>query len=132
MNLLYKAQTRFLFHAHIKIKVSAFYEDTIFDELFAILEDVDQKYNSYQPGSYVDRINQSSGSFVEVDEETVDILKQVISISDFFDGKYDITIMPLIRVWGFYKDIQRDVPSLEAINEVRPLVNYKNIQIEGN
>lgn len=132
MDLLYKAQTRFLFHTHIKIKLSAFYQDSIFDELFAILESVDKRYNSYQPGSYIDLINQGNGHFVEVDNQTIDILNQVISLSDFFDGTYDITIMPLIRLWGFYKDEQKQIPSDKDIEEIRKLVNYKNIEITEN
>lgn len=132
MDLLYKAQTRFLFHAHIKIKLSAFYEDSIFDELFALPEDIDKKYNSYQPDSYIDRINKNSSSFVEVDDETINILKQVIRISGFFDGMYDITIMPLIRLWGFYKDEQKQIPSIEEIKEVQKLIDYRKIEIKGN
>lgn len=132
MDLLYKAQTRFLFHAHIKIKLSAFYQDSIFDELFAILEDVDKKYNSYQRGSFFDLINQGNGSFVEVDDQTIDILNQVIRLSDFFNGTYDITIMPLIRLWGFYKGEQRQIPSKKEIEETRKLVDYRNIEIREN
>ncbi|NDV94127.1 FAD:protein FMN transferase [Dysgonomonas sp. 521] len=132
MDLLYKAQTRFLFHAHIKIKLSAFYEDSIFDELFAVLADVDKKHNSYQPDSYIDKINRNSGSFVEVDDETINILKQVIRISDIFDGTYDITVMPLIRLWGFYKDEQKRIPSVEEIVEAQKLIDYKKIEIKGN
>lgn len=132
MNLLYKAQTRFLFHAHIKIKLSAFYEDSIFDELFAVLEDVDKKYNSYQPNSYIGQINKSAGSFVEVNEETIDILKKVISVSELVNGKYDITIMPLIRLWGFYKKQQHSIPSEQEIEEIKHLINYKSIEIKDN
>ncbi|MFV0418103.1 MAG: FAD:protein FMN transferase [Dysgonomonas sp.] len=131
MNLLYKAQTRYLFHAHIKIKLSVFYEDSIFDELFAVLEDVDKMYNSYQPDSYIDQINKSAGSFVEVNGETINILKKVIKISELVDGKYDITIMPLIRLWGFYKEQQYNIPSSQEINEIKHHINYKNIEIDG-
>lgn len=131
MELLYKAQTRFLFHSHIKIKLSAFYEESIFDELFAVLEHVDKKYNSYQAGSYFDTINKNSGSFVDVDEETVNILNQAITISDFFNGTYDITVMPLIRLWGFYKDEQRRIPSIKEIEDVKKRVDYRRIEING-
>lgn len=132
MNLLYKAQTRFLFHAHIKIKISAFFDDSIFDELFSVLEETDKKYNSYQAGSYIDLINKHAGEFVEVDDETIRILKQVIHLSGFFDGAYDITIMPLIRLWGFYKDEQRQIPTSQEIAEIRHSVDYKRIEIKGN
>lgn len=132
MNLLYKSQTRFLFHAHVKIKISVFYEDELFDELFGILEEVDRKYNSYQPGSYIDSINKNVGSFVEVDDETINILKKVIFWSDFFEGEFDITIMPLIRLWGFYKDDKRRIPSKEEIAKAKKNINYKKIDIKGN
>lgn len=132
MDILYKAQTRFLFHAHIKIKISAFYEDSIFDELFNVLEEVDRQYNSYQTGSYIDKINKNAGSFVEVNKEAIQILDQVIRLSYFFDGEYDITIMPLIRLWGFYKEDGLKTPSQSDIENVRHLINYRNIEIEGN
>ncbi|MBF0648476.1 FAD:protein FMN transferase [Dysgonomonas sp. GY75] len=132
MELLYKAQTRFLFHAHIKIKISAFYEDDILDELYTVLEDIDKKYNSYQPDSYIDRINKHAGHFVEVDDETVKILERIISFSAYFDGTYDITIMPLLRLWGFYKDRQRGIPSSEELIAAKKLIDYRRIEIEGN
>lgn len=129
---LYKAQTRFLFHAHIKIKISVFYPDSVFDMLFAVLEKIDREYNSYQSGSYIDLINKSAGCFVDVNGETADILKKVIFLSDFFEGAYDITIMPLIRLWGFYKEHQHKVPSPEEINAIKPLVDYRKIEILDN
>lgn len=132
MTLLYKAQTRFLFHAHIKIKVSIFCPESVFDVLFAILEDIDKKYNSYQLGSHIDRINKNTGNFVEVDDETIRLLRKTIYWSDFFEGLFDITIMPLIRLWGFYRDDELKVPDKYSVEEVKQTVNYKNIEIEGN
>lgn len=132
MELLYKSQTRFLFHAHIKIKISAFYADSIFDELYAILEKTDKLYNSYQKDSYIDRINKNAGLYTDVNDETVNILRQVITLSDFFGGTYDITIMPLIRLWGFYREKQLQIPTQQEIDSVKHLINYKNIVIEGN
>lgn len=132
MDLLYKAQTRFLFHSHIRIKVPAACPDGIFDELYAVLEEVDRKYNSYQSGSYIDLINRYAGYYVDVDEETIRILEQVIFLCGFFDGAYDITIMPLIRLWGFYKDDTRRLPRPEEIRAIRHLINYRHIEIDGN
>lgn len=130
--LVYRAQTRRLFHTDIKIKIPVFCDDALFDELFGILENIDTRYNSYSKGSFFDRINENAGSFVEVDHETIYILQQLRFFSDLFQGEYDITIMPLIRLWGFYKDEGRRVPLNDEIEKVRPLVDYKKIEIEGN
>ncbi|MDL2284188.1 FAD:protein FMN transferase [Oxalobacter sp. OttesenSCG-928-P03] len=132
MDLLYKTQTRFLFHSHIRIKIEASWPDAVFDDLYAVLDTVDKKYNSYQSGSYIDLINRHAGSFVDVDDETVRILEQVIALSAFFDGTYDITVMPLIRLWGFYRNHPRRIPTPEEIESVRHLINYRNIEMDGN
>ena len=102
------------------------------DSLFGLLELVDKRYNSYQAGSFFDRINKNAGSFVTVDDETVRILRQAKKLSGFFDGRYAITVMPLVRLWGFYKDDVKRVPSEDELAQVLPLVNDGMIDIDGN
>ena len=102
------------------------------DSLFGLLESVDKRYNSYQAGSFFDRINKNAGSFVTVDDETVRILRQAKKLSGFFDGRYAITVMPLVRLLGFYKDDVKRVPSEDELAQVLPLVNDGMIDIDGN
>ena len=125
MSKLYKAQTRFLFHSDIKLKIPV-----EFDDLYSILEEVNEKYNSYSKNSYISKINKNSGRFVEVNDETIEILEKIIYYSDKLNGEYDITIMPLIKLWGFYKKNPQKIPLKEEIEEIKKLVNYKNIQID--
>lgn len=129
---LYKVQTRFLFHSSIRIKIPAICSEDQMDSLFDLLESVDRQYNSYQAGSFFDRINKNAGSFVTVDDETVRILRQARKLSAFFDGRYAITVMPLVRLWGFYKDDVMRVPTEEELSRVLPLVNDGMIDINGN
>ncbi|ARQ46481.1 FAD:protein FMN transferase [Oxalobacter formigenes] len=129
---LYKVQTRFLFHSSIRIKIPAICSEEQMDSLFGLLESVDKRYNSYQAGSFFDRINKNAGSFVTVDDETVRILRQAKKLSGFFDGRYAITVMPLVRLWGFYKDDVKRVPSEDELAQVLPLVNDGMIDIDGN
>ena len=125
----YKVQTRWLFHSNIKLKILERYDDEIFDKLYEVLENIDTKYNSYSPNSFIAKINNNSGSFVSVDDTTIEILETIKYYSSKLDGEYDITIMPLIKLWGFYKDKQDAMPSAEEIEIVKRLVNYKNIEI---
>ena len=127
--MMYKVQVRFLFHSDIKIKIPEIYDDSVFDDLFGILEEVNKRYNSYSENSYIDKINKNSGHFVKVDIETVEILRKVIHLSKIIGGEYDITIMPLIRLWGFYKQ-NPILPSLDKIKKVKRLVDYKKIIID--
>ena len=127
--MMYKVQVRFLFHSDIKIKIPEIYDDSVFDDLFGILEEVNKRYNSYSENSYIDKINKNSGHFVKVDIETVEILRKVIHLSKIIGGEYDITIMPLIRLWGFYKQ-NPVLPCFKKIKKVKRLVDYKKIIID--
>ena len=127
--MMYKVQVRFLFHSDIKIKIPEIYDDSVFDKLFGILEDMNEKYNSYSENSYIDKINKNSGHFVKVNDETIKILSKIIHLSKIIGGEYDITIMPLIRLWGFYKQ-NPILPSLDKIKKVKRLVDYKKIIID--
>ena len=126
---MYKVQVRFLFHSDIKIKIPESYDDSVFDRLFGILEDVNEKYNSYAENSYIDKINKNSGHFVKVNNETISILNKIIHLSKIIGGEYDITIMPLIRLWGFYKQTPI-LPSFDKIKKAKRLVDYKKIIID--
>lgn len=126
----YKVQTRFLFHTNIKIKIPDSFENKVFDEPFEILEDVNKNYNSYSKNSYIDKINKNNGKFVQVNEETVNLLEKVVHFSEIMNGEYDITIMPLIKLWGFYKENSDKIPENLEIKKIKKLVDYKKIIID--
>ena len=129
MSRNYKVQNRFLFHTNIKIKIPEIYDDSVFDDLFGILEDVNKRYNSYSENSYIDKINKNNGHFVKVNDETINILSKIIHLSNVIGEEYDITIMPLIRLWGFYKQAPI-LPSFDKIKKAKRLVDYKKIIID--
>lgn len=52
------------------------------------------------------------------------------NFSNKLNGEYDITIMPLIKLWGFYKDKVDNVPTKEEIEQTKKLVDYKKIIID--
>ena len=126
----YKVQTRFLFHTNIKIKIPDSFENKVFDELFEILEDVNKNYNSYSKNSYINKINKNNGKFVQVNEETVNLLEKVVHFSEIMNGEYDITIMPLIKLWGFYKENSDKIPENLENKKIKKLVDYKKIIID--
>ncbi len=130
MSFLFKTQIRWMFHTNIKIKIPETHDDSVFDELFSVMENINKKYNSYSADSYIDRINKNSGKYVYVDETTVDMLETIKKYSDIFDGEYDITIMPLIKIWGFYKEGNKKIPTKKDITEALQYVDYRKIIID--
>lgn len=62
----------------------------------------------------------------EVSEETEEILKKALEISAKTNGAFDITVSPVMDLWGFY-DSNYSVPSDTDIKNALKSVNYKNI-----
>lgn len=128
----YIAETRQLFHCQIKIKIPISYGEKLLNQGFEILENIDKKYNSYQAGSQFDNINRQAGHWVKVDEHCIRMLETLKLVSTLTKGSYDITCMPLIRLWRHYWQIHNDIPSTDAIQKTLEKVDFRTIAIDGN
>ncbi|MCL7986713.1 FAD:protein FMN transferase [Sphingobacterium sp. lm-10] len=128
----YITQTRWLFHCHFKIKIPFECGEQTLNDCFELLSAIDRKYNSYQAGSYFDQINQQAGSWVTVDDACIQMLKSLLLVSRFTEGSFDVSCMPLLRLWGFYRQKQDDIPTEKAINESLQHVDYRKIAVSGN
>ncbi|GLB50428.1 hypothetical protein Y10_27960 [Neptunitalea sp. Y10] len=108
------------------------YGEAILNQAFNLLENIDKTYNSYQQGSFFNQINTNAGSFTEVDATTIYLLKELKKVAELTNGVYDITTMPLIKLWRFYKNTTTEIPTKEQIKNTLNSVNYNYIEIEEN
>ncbi len=119
-----------LFKSSIKIKLPEKSKKSLFEQSFHLLKTIDQNYNSYSPVSHIHNINKNAGFFTNVDETTIYLLEKIKEYSLLLDGEYDITIMPLLRLWGFYSE-RHSLPSIDEINLSKKHVNYEKIKISS-
>ncbi|MEN4761039.1 FAD:protein FMN transferase [Chryseobacterium sp. C39-AII1] len=131
-NNVYLSKTERLFYCDCKIKIPTKYDVQIIDQCFEAMSEIDQKYNSYQENSFVDQINKNSGNWVKVDHQLIDLLQIIKKVSSITSGAYDITSMPLIRLWGFYNEEINSVPSSGDIEKIRKKIDYNQIEIKDD
>ncbi len=62
----------------------------------------------------------------DVSGDTEEIVKSAIEVSRETDGAFDITVSPVMDLWGFY-DRHYNVPSGESIRNVLRSVDYRNV-----
>ena len=82
-------------------------------------------------GSDVWNINHAEGKTVTVSDETAEILRTAIEISEKSGGAFDITIAPVSVLWDFTSGSQV-IPEEAAIEQAVRLVDYRQIRIDGN
>ncbi len=131
--------SKFLFGTYIKIIV---YDEDInlaknsAEKAFQEIERIDTKFNSKYQGSIIDRLNNSENKEVELDEEGLKIFDEVKKVYLLSDGKYDITIGPLLKLWGFTDEMidspTLKIPTKEEIEFTKTFIDFEKIKIEGN
>ena len=86
--------------------------------IVAILDDINHKMSTYIKDSELSLINASpSTEWIEVSSELYDVLAASDRISRETDGAFDITVGPLVNLWGFGPDKKPEqIPADELIN----------------
>ncbi|MBE7034584.1 MAG: FAD:protein FMN transferase [Ruminococcaceae bacterium] len=83
--------------------------------VFARLHEIDKKCNAHQPESDLSRLNDApSGIPVPLDDELYFLLQQSLDFGRLSGGHFDVTLLPVSKLWGFGAEIPK-LPAREAI-----------------
>ena len=78
--------------------------ETAAEAAFEEVRRLDQLLSNYKPDSEWSQVNRYAAERpVPVSQELFDLLAACIEYSKEGDGAFDITVGPLMKVWGFYK-----------------------------
>ena len=99
----------------------------------AILAEIDQQLSTYRGDSLVSRFNQlPSGSCMDMPDTVLGLVKAGEQLSLESSGAFDLTIEPLINLWGFGPQSRAEqVPSAAQIAAARAQVGYQFLRING-
>ena len=100
------------------------------DKALAEAARIDHLLSNYLPDSELSRVNREAARMpVRVSQELFDLLSTCVAISRESEGTFDITVGPLMKVWGFFKD-SGHLPSPQAVKEGLRKVGYQNIELD--
>ena len=124
------SKTGIYFDTVIQIDIYDSNNTKLLDRCFEHCETFEQTISRTIETSEIYQINHAKGAPVEVSDVTLELLQKGIEYGDLTNGKFDITIAPLMELWDF-KNNTGDVPEDKDIQKALSHVNYKNIIIEG-
>jgi len=95
------------------------------------LDRINTLMSNYDPASEVSRFNDSSSSdWFSVSAETAEVVELAQEISRLSDGAFDITVGPLVDLWGFGPRPRGDRhPSDSKVAAVRRQVGYRHLKV---
>lgn len=89
---------------------------------------LDAMFSVGNADSDVTKLNENGSG--EVSEETAFIMNRAMQVSEKTNGAFDITIYPLMELWGFTTKNYR-VPESSEIAEALKDVSYTNVSVNG-
>jgi len=102
------------------------------DSAFERIAKIEELMSSYKDTSDVSRINSSAYKRpVTVSAETMEVIKKSKQINELTNGAFDITVAPLVKLWGFGPKMEfLKPPSDEEIAAALNLVGMDNIKVD--
>jgi len=88
--------------------------------------------STYRSDSDLSRFNaDESGGWVVVSAELGEVLAYALTLADASDGAYDVTVGPLVNLWGFGPDpAMNRVPDAAAIDAARARVGWRGVEVD--
>ena len=127
-------QSRFLLDTLVEITVvSASKEDAnqAISEAYEEMHRIETLLSRHQNESQISLVNQAAGTnqFTPVSPEVIEILQRSLQYSVMTDGLFDMTISPVIDLWGIGTQHQQ-IPDEAELNHLLPYVDYRNVEIQ--
>lgn len=95
-------------------------------EIEAELKKIDNSLSTFNKQSVISKVN--NNEVTKLDELFIEIFDKAKAISKETDGAFDITVAPLVNLWGFgFK--QGTTPSKQQIDSLKQLVGYEKISL---
>jgi len=101
------------------------------DAAFEEVHRLDEMLSNYKPASELSEINRKAAEQpVPVTQEMFDLLAACVEYSRASEGAFDISVGPLMKVWGFYKGTGR-LPHRAEVRGALEKVGYRNILLDA-
>ena len=105
-------------------------EQSLGSDIKQILTRVNDRMSTYQEDSEVSQFNKSQSiDWFPVSQETIFVVNEAFRVSELTQGAFDITVGPLVNLWGFGPDRKKStsLPSNELIKQTEANIGYRLI-----
>ncbi|EKA5634942.1 FAD:protein FMN transferase [Vibrio navarrensis] len=108
--------------------------EAIQTEVDRLLEEVNDQMSTYRKDSELSRFNQYQGSEpFAVSEQTATVVKEAIRLNQLTQGALDVTVGPLVNLWGFGPEARPEVvPSDAELAERKAKTGIHHLSVQGN
>lgn len=121
----------YIFGTLVSVKLYAPAADSVFQEVFDDLRDVENRMTVKGLTSELIAVNAAAGREpVKVSEDTFMVIEAAKRYAEASQGAFDPTVLPLVELWGIGTEAAR-VPKAGEIASTLELVDYNNLVLDS-
>jgi len=121
------SDSQFLLGTIITLQLFDTEDTSLLTHSFDLIKEMDQWMSLTIDTSEVSRLNAEAGNGpMKVSDELAYVLSTALHYGDVSEGRFDISLEPVIKLWGIGTDAAR-VPTDNELADALTLVNYKDI-----
>ena len=108
--------------------------DTLQSQIDALLERINEQMSTWRSDSELSRFNSSRDlGWFPVSAETAYVVDAAAAISALSDGAFDVTVGPVVNLWGFGPDGGKTgPPSKPQIEKTMERVGYRQLAVRSS
>ena len=103
--------------------------DKPIEQAFQRMREIERKFSAFNQSGPVYRFNHENIPIT--DPEIIGLIKIAREVHRESAGAFDITIKPLVQLWGLYKNTQPGIPDPNAIRTTLDVIGFQHLII-GN
>ena len=130
-----------LYHGHTGLTMGTYYsvsyaggpscDDGLTAPIERELATVNAQMSTYLPDSEVSRFNASTSlEWIPVSEDLARTVAVALELSRQSDGAFDVTVGPLVNLWGFGPEDRQGAPSVEDLASARTRVGFDKLSVD--
>jgi len=104
---------------------------SVYKNIFSRIQEIEKLMSVNILSSDISRINAAAGKTpINVHEDLFYVIEKAKYFAQLSEGAFDPTVGPLVSLWGIGKNSH--IPSQEEIENLLPLINWRNIELDAS
>lgn len=97
----------------------------------AELERIESSFSHWRPDSFASQFNASETTLsTEQPAELLQLIARAQALSQLTQGRYDITVAPLVNAWGYGPSGEKKAPTDEELAQLRERVGWDKVTVD--
>lgn len=125
------SKSNYLLGTEVQITIYDKQDESIIDKAFSRISEIESKMTiNNAKTSEIIALNEAAGKeAVKVSSDTMDVLERGKYYSQLSDGRFDITVGPIVKLWNIGTEYAA-VPDPKVLEQKRELIDYNKLQLD--